>query len=144
MVSMPVFCDLIGEQVMLLVVLFSYQAHCCRADLQILVLAGLTHDLGHQGQRASTDPSASEAASAWRACQLYFRRGADGAARNHLIRLVIATSSKPNISRGDQLILSHQTSPSLAALLSDADSFPSHNYGRKTQVWLAAKVKFEQ
>jgi len=144
MVSMPVFCDLIGEQVMLLVVLFSYQAHCCRADLQILVLAGLTHDLGHQGQRASTDPLASEAASAWRACQLYFRRGADGAARNHLIRLVIATSSKPNISRGDQLILSHQTSPSLAALLSDADSFPSHNYSRKTQVWLATKVKFEQ
>jgi hypothetical protein len=138
------FGDLIGEQVILLVVLFSYQAHCCRADLQILVLAALAHDLGHQGQRVSTGPSASEAASAWRACQLNFRRGADCAACNHLTRLVIATSSKPNISRSDQLILSHQTSPSLAALLSDADLFPSHNYGRKTQVWLAAKVKFEQ
>ena len=128
------FGDLIGEQVMLFVVLFSYQAHCCRSDLQILVLAALAHDLGHQGQRVSTDPSASEAASAWRACQLNFRRGADCAARNHLTRLVIATSSKPNISRSDQLILSHQTSPSLAALPSDADLFPSHNYGRKPQV----------
>ena len=129
---------------MLLVALFSYQANCCRADLQMLVLAALPHDLGHQGQRTSTDPSASEAASAWRVCQLYFRCGADGAARNHLTRLVIATSSKPNISRRDQLILSHQTSPSLAALLSDVDLFPSHNYGQKTQLWLATKVKFEQ
>jgi len=129
---------------MLLVALFSYQANCCRADLQMLVLAALPHDLGHQGQRTSTDPSASEAASAWRVCQLYFRCGADGAARNHLTRLVIATSSKPNISRRDQLILLHQTSPSLAALLSDSDLFPSHNYGQKTQLWLATKVKFEQ
>ena len=47
MVSMPVFCDLIGEQVMLLVVLFSCQARCCRADRQMLVLAALAHDLGH-------------------------------------------------------------------------------------------------
>jgi len=123
---------------------FFYPANCCRADLQMLVLAALPHDLGHQGRRTSADPSASEAASAWRACQLYFWCGADGAARNHLTRLVIATSSKPNISRRDQLILSHQTSPPLAALLSDADLFPSHNYGRKTQLWLAAKVKFEQ
>ena len=129
---------------LVVVALFSYQANCCRADLQMLVLAALPHDLGHQGRRTSTDPSASEAASAWRACQLYFWCGADGAARNHLTRLVIATSSKPNISRRDQLILSHQTSPSLAALLSDADLFPSHNYGQKTQLLLAAKVKFEQ
>jgi hypothetical protein len=129
---------------MLLVALFFYPANCCRADLQMLVLAALPHDLGHQGRRTSADSSASEAASAWRACQLYFWCGADGAARNHLTRLVIATSSKPNISRRDQLILSHQTSPPLAALLSDADLFPSHNYGRKTQLWLAAKVKFEQ
>ena len=129
---------------MLLVALFSYQANCCRADLQMLVLAALPHDLEHQGRRTSADPSASEAASAWRACQLYFRCGADGAARNHLTRLVIATSSKPNISRRDQLILSHQTSPSLVALLSDADLFPSHNYGQKTQLLLATKVKFEQ
>ena len=64
--------------------LFSYQANCCRADLQMLVLAALPHDLGHQ------------------------------------------------------------TSPSLAAFLSDADLFPSQNYGQKTQLWLAAKVKFEQ
>jgi len=98
--------------VMLLAALFSYQARCCRADRQMLILAALAHDLGHQGRRACTDPSASEAASAWRACQLYFRRGVDGAARNHLTRLVIATSSKPNNSRSDQLILSHQTSPS--------------------------------
>jgi len=81
--------------------LFSYQANCCRADLQMLVLAALPHDLGHQGRWTSTDPSPSEAASAWRVCQLYFRCGADGAARNHLKRLVIATSSKPNISRRD-------------------------------------------
>ena len=124
--------------------LFSYQANCCRADLQMLVLAALPHDLGHQGRWTSTDPSPSEEASAWRVCQLYFRCGADGAARNHLKRLVIATSSKPNISRRDQHILSHQTSPSLAAFLVDADLFPSHNYGQKTQLWLAAKVKFEQ
>ena len=129
---------------MLLVALFSYQANCCRADLQMLFLAALPHDLGHQGQRTSTDPSASEAASAWRVCQLYFRCGAAGAARNHLKRLVIATSSKPNISRRDQLILSHQTSPSLAEFLSYADLFPSHNYNQKTQLLLAAKVKFEQ
>ena len=129
---------------LVVVVLFSYQANCCRADLQMLVLAALPHDLGHQGRWTSTDPSPSEAASAWRVCQLYFRCGADGAARNHLKRLVITTSSKPNISRRDQLILSHQTSPSLAAFLSDADLFPSHNYGQKTQLLLATKVKFEQ
>jgi len=41
------FGNLIGEQVMLLVALFSYQAHRCRADPQMLVLAALAHDLGH-------------------------------------------------------------------------------------------------
>ena len=130
-------------QVMLSAALLSVRAGCSASDRQMLILAAMAHDLGHQGARTRPQSATNEAAAAHKACQLFFRSGAQGAARRQFTALILATA--PNM----EFITCAEESPTpqpwqdLAMLLRDADLFASHNYGRKMQNWLAAKVKFE-
>ena len=131
-------------QVMLLAALFSYRAGCSVRDRQMLILAALAHDLGHQGVRASVDPAIDEAASARIAARLFFRRGAQGPANRQLTALIMATASVNAAPISAKATASPHRQERLAALLRDADLFASHNYGWQMQLWLAAKVKFER
>lgn len=130
-------------QVMISAALLSVQASCRAADRQMLVLAAMAHDLGHQGMRTRRGPAVNEAAAAHRACRLFFRSGAQGVAHRQFTALIIATSPSAKLMNDGKTAQAPHACHDLAMLLCDADLFASLSYGRKMQYWLAAKVKFE-
>ena len=123
--------------------LLAVWAGCFAYDRLMLILAAMARDSGHQGVRARLKSATNEAMAACKACQLFFRDGAQGAAHRKFTALILATEPNAEFITGKQASPTPQPCHDLAILLREADLFTSHSYGWKMQYWLAAKVKFE-
>jgi len=110
-----------------------------REDRRLLVLAGLVHDLDHQGRRASPRLYHQERMSARRAVRVIVGCGGDARLSRRLHSLLRATALTGGGDRS--LILK---SDRLARLLTDADIFASVVYTRPLSVAMTRALKLEQ
>ena len=95
-------------------------------ERSLLVLAGLVHDLDHQGRRASSRRCHQEGYSARRAVRMMAGCGADGRLALRIHTLLLATALTNDVNR---LIILQ--SDRLARILTDADIFASVVYPRQ-------------
>lgn len=110
-----------------------------REDRRLLVLAGLVHDLDHQGRRASSKLHHQERMSARRAVRVIIGRGGDARLAGRLHTLLRATALTNEADRS--IILK---SDRLARLLTDSDIFASVVYPRHRSMSMTRALKLEQ
>lgn len=108
-------------------------------DRSLLVLAGLVHDLAHQGRRASSRHYHQERLSARRAVRVIVGCGGDARLALRIHRLLLATALTIDVNRS--VILN---SDRLARLLTDADIFASLVYPRSRSIEMTRALKLEQ
>ncbi len=108
-------------------------------DRRLLVLAGLVHDLAHQGRRASSRHYHQERLSARRAVRVISGCGGDMRLALRVHRLVLATALTIDANRSNIL-----KSDWLARLLTDADIFGSVLYPRNRSIEMTRALKLEQ
>lgn len=106
---------------------------------RLLVLAGLVHDLGHQGRRASSRHYHQEGLSARHAGRVIAGCGGDGRLALRIHSLLKATALTNDTTRATIL-----QSDRLARLLTDADVFASVAYPRNQSVKMTRALKLEQ
>ena len=105
-------------------------------DRRMLVLAGLVHDLDHQGRRASSGHCRQERLSAQRAVRVIVGCGGDARLALRINTLLRATALTNDINRFG--------SDRLARLLTDADIFASVVYPRQRSMGMTRALKLEQ
>ena len=110
-----------------------------RKERRLLVLAGLVHDLDHQGRRAASRLHHQERMSANRAARVIVGRGGDARLSRRLHTLLRATALPAD---GDRAII--LKSDRLARLLTDADIFASVVYPRHRSIAMTLALKLEQ
>jgi len=108
-------------------------------DRSLLVLAGLVHDLDHQGRRALSSHYHQEQLSARRAVRMIAGCGGDGRLASRIHTLLLATALTNDVNRS--VILQ---SDQLARLLTDADIFASVAYPRFRSLGMTRALKLEQ
>jgi len=108
-------------------------------ERSLLVLAGLVHDLDHQGRRASSVYCHQERFSARRAVRMIAGCGGDGRLALRIHTLLRATALTNDVNRW--IILQ---SDRLARLLTDADIFASMVYPRQRSMEMTRALKLEQ
>ena len=108
-------------------------------DRSLLVLAGLVHDLDHQGRRASSRHYHQERLSAQRTARVIAGCGGDGRLVSRIHTLLQATALTIDVNRSTIL-----DSDRLARLLTDADIFASAVYPRNRSMNLTRALKLEQ
>lgn len=108
-------------------------------DRRLLVLAGLVHDLAHQGRRASSRHYHQERLSARRAVRVISGCGGDMRLALRVHRLLLATALTIDANRSNIL-----NSDWLARLLTDADIFGSVLYPRNRSIEMTRALKLEQ
>ena len=108
-------------------------------ERNLLILAALVHDLGHQGRRASSRHYHQEGLSARHAGRVIAGCGGDGRLALRIHSLLKATALTNDASRS--VIL---TSDRLARFLTDADVFASVVYTRQRSIKLTGALKLEQ
>lgn len=110
-----------------------------REDRRLLVLAGLVHDLDHQGRRASSRLHHQELMSARRAACVIIGRGGDARLARRIHTLLRATALTSEVERS--IILK---SDRLARLLTDSDIFASVAYPLHRSMGMTRALKLEQ
>lgn len=108
-------------------------------DHRLLVLAGLVHDLDHQGRRASSGYCRQERLSAQRAVRVIVGCGGDARLALRINSLLRATALTNDVNRSTIL-----GSDRLARLLTDADIFASVVYPRQRSMGMTRALKLEQ
>lgn len=108
-------------------------------DRALLVLAGLVHDLDHQGRRGAARLYWQETWSAGLTGRVLLGRGGDARLAARLGRMIRATALT-----SDQARLLIIRSDRLARILTDADIFASIMYEREISVRMTACLKLEQ
>lgn len=108
-------------------------------DRRLLVLAGLVHDLAHQGRRASSRHYHQERLSARRAVRVISGCGGNMRLALRVHRLLLATALTIDANRSNIL-----NSDWLARLLTDADIFGSVLYPRNRSIEMTRALKLEQ
>ncbi|NBR03981.1 MAG: hypothetical protein EBT94_12845 [Alphaproteobacteria bacterium] len=108
-------------------------------ERSLLVLAGLVHDLDHQGRRASSRHCHQERFSAQRAVRVIAGCRGDGRLALRIHSLLLATALTNDVNRSNIL-----KSDRLARLLTDADIFASVIYPRQRSMEMTRALKLEQ
>lgn len=129
-------------QVIIAAGLLADEASISQVERDILIVAALMHDFGHQGAKRNKTPFWQEVYSCDKALPLLIRGGMDSRLVGLFYEMVLATS--PQADADTVQIQGKQQGDDIISLLADADLFASL-FGTKRDVdKLTAQLKFEE